>query len=133
MTRKPPPRRRTPAAQLQVCNAVLRPLAAKYLAGMTWQAIGAEIGLSGAVIYRAVVRGVEPKRADDRRALGLPVTAPAPVCAACGVPHTRVTCPRKHGEIGRKPRRRATLAALAAWRRLVEWLVAWATGQGETP
>lgn len=38
---------------------------------MSWKAIGAEIGLSGPVVYRAVVKGKIPRSRAVRRALGL--------------------------------------------------------------
>lgn len=68
---KNPPLRRTPEIQLQRCNANLAHLAEKYRNGQSWDAIGAEIGLSGPVVYRAVVQGKIPRKKAARRALGL--------------------------------------------------------------
>ncbi len=86
----------------------------------TWRAITALPQFSGVsfATLRAVYYGREPQTPDVRRALGLPVTAPVPVCENCGEPHVRKTCPNKAKTTG-KPRRRATLRT----ERLLTWAV----------
>lgn len=57
------------------------------------------MGMYLCVIYK---HGREPKRPDVRAALGLPVTAPAPVCAKCGQVHVAKRCTQSNGKAGKK-------------------------------
>jgi hypothetical protein len=83
---------------------------------MSWQAVGAEIGVSGPVVFRAVARGQLPKSRAMRRKLGL--IAPTK-------PRTKwkqvANCERVRAE---------TLAALL--KRLGEWDVI-VSGGGDGP
>ena len=83
---KNPPRRRTPEFHLTKCKAIYKRFVDRYRAGESWAAIGAEIGISGTTVYRAVVEGYEPRDNDKRRALGLPATVAVAVCPDCGRP-----------------------------------------------
>lgn len=76
-----------------------------------WEAVASEIGVSLGTTVR-VANGYEPKQPAIREALGLPVTAPAPVCPKCGVVHIRKTCPPAGP---RKPRRNVKAIIMAAF------------------
>ena len=55
--------------------------------------IAADYGITCGTVAR-ILRGIEPKRADIRRQLGLPELAPAPVCPVHGVVHISRSCPK---------------------------------------
>lgn len=105
---KNPPRRRTVEIQLQGLNATLRRLAAEYQSGRSWKAIGAEIGVSGPMVYRAVVRQIYPHDNAHRAALGLSLLIESPYCEHCGSAHPpRKTCPSANrAPRPRRPNRR---------------------------
>jgi len=91
MNKKPvlPPRRKQTSIAVQTLNNDRKRLWGDYRHLGTWRAFGAKFGVSPNIAYRYVVKGKEPRSSHDRRALGLPVTAPAPVCLRCGVVHLR--------------------------------------------
>lgn len=118
--KSPPAKRSTIRVQIEYTN--LERLAEKYRAGMTWKAIGDEIQVSAATVRRAVVLGIYPSDNKLRTALGLPVTAPAPVCPRCGVVHLRKTCPpaqpiKRRRRPSRRAQARTHMAARWAWMR----------------
>lgn len=118
--KSPPAKRSTIRVQIEYTN--LERLAERYAAGMTWKALGAGIGVSAATVRRAVALGEYPHDNSLRSALGLPVTAPAPVCVKCGVVHLRKTCPPAQ-PTARRPRRTRRARNRANVRQRVAWLL----------
>jgi hypothetical protein len=52
----------------------------------SWRAVSKILGLPAGTLC-AIAKGREPKKAEHRLALGLPVLAPASICPACKVVH----------------------------------------------
>lgn len=103
--RKPPPRGKTKFNHLTSCNTIQKRLRARYKVLGTWRAVGAEIGVSSAIVYRVATSNYEPKNNAIRRALGLPLYATVEVCAHCGEAHKAYkVCPKDSKP--RAPRRR---------------------------
>lgn len=103
----------------------LRAFLAECQPTMTWRRI-AEKEFKNRVAYGTLYRiakdkSYEPKRPDIRRALGLPITASAPVCAKCGQVHVTKRCTQANGKTA-KPRIR--------YKDL--WLMMWAAYLSET-
>lgn len=57
-----------------------------YSTYQSWRAVSKILGLPAGTLC-AIAKGREPKKAEHRLALGLPVLAPAPICPACKVVH----------------------------------------------
>ncbi len=112
---KSPPAKRS-TIRVQPLYPNLERLAAMYALGMTWKAIGAEIGVSAATVRRAVVLGLYPANNKDRAALGVPEVAEVEVCPRCHTTHQRKTCPPKKTAAPRRKRlNRLALWLWAAW------------------
>ena len=69
-------------------------------------------GVSHGVIQR-ILAGHEPKRADIRRALGLPALVSVSACPDCGEGHVKSRCPNKSKPA--KPRRIWQRCAMDVW------------------
>lgn len=119
--KSPPAKRSTIRVQPQYTN--LERLAARYATGMTWKALGAEIGVSAATVRRAVVLGLYPANNKDRAALGVPLVGTAELCPVhgkvCAVKHRAATAPRKPRRPSRKAQSRAHMSQRMAWK--AEW------------
>ena len=59
----------------------------------SWTDTGRAFGVKAGTACRIAKGDYEPKRSDIRASLGLPVYAPAQVCAIHGVVHTLKRCP----------------------------------------
>ena len=93
-----------PQSVITSCNGLIQSFNAKHKAGLSWTQIGRESckeGISGAMAWRIANDGYEPKRADIRKKLGLPLLSPAPMCPTHGVVHLTKRCP---SDKPRKPR-----------------------------
>lgn len=83
-------------------------------------------GVPAATLCAIYKHGRDPQNAEYRRILGLPVLAPAPVCARCGVVHLRRTCPPapsatpRRRRPSRKARNRLNVRIGHAWLRYLE-------------
>ena len=111
---KNPPRRTTPEIHLTPRNAISKRLIGRYRVLGIWQAVGAEIGITGGMAFRVAVDGYEPQKSTLRAALGLPITMPIPVCPRHGVVHVSRRCPPDKPATPRRPSLRARRKAL--WR-----------------
>lgn len=88
----------------------------------TWKALGEKLGIKPLTAYRFVCYGTKPRSAAEQIALGLPVLAPAPVCARCGIVHLAKRCPAMKADLSSKPRRNWRAMALLAGVLIREWL-----------
>ncbi len=57
--------------------------------GTSWQAIGNHYGINKGLAWKVANTNYEPKSSYLRRVLGLPITAPAPICPLHGKVHTK--------------------------------------------
>jgi hypothetical protein len=57
------------------------------MAPRSWNRVGNEYGITGAMAFRIAVKGYEPKDVVIRHRLGLPAMRPAPACPTCGDVH----------------------------------------------
>ena len=90
----------------------------------SYRAVAKTLGVTAPTLRRYVLLGEEPRDPHKRAALGLPLTAPAPVCRVHGVVHVGA-CPRQRAsdyDAWRSDPRRA--------RKLWQW-VRWAEQQSE--
>lgn len=92
MTRKPPPRRRTDFSHVTICDTVRRQLRVDYDQLGGWRAVGEKYGVKAGTVQRVATSAYEPRDPAIRLALGLPVTAPAPICLDCGQVHVASAC-----------------------------------------
>ena len=128
MNKKPilPPRRRSNPIVVQPLNSNRKRIWSDYARLMTWRAVGAEYGVSAGAVYRLAVSNKEPHDNAIRAAIGLPITAPAPVCGKCGVVHLAKRCPKRD-------RFAENAAEYDAWRAAhaaeIAGIVAWAEGK----
>lgn len=89
---------------------------------MPWRTVADSFpGVPAATLCAIYKHNREPRKADIRRALGLPITVPAPVCAKCGQVHVTKRCTQANGKTA-KPRIR--------YKDL--WLMMWAAYLSET-
>lgn len=113
--------------RVQTLDILKARLAAMRGAGLTWRKIATEFDGVPAGTLCAISKGREPRGADIRAALGLPVLLPAPACV-CGQVHIRTgRCPNAPKPAVPK-RVRPTLAEVKRLR----WAVAvlgWAVGR----
>lgn len=71
-----------------------------------WEAVALKNGLSVGTVCR-VAAGYNPRTDRIRKALGLPVLLPAPVCQHCGAPpHAHRNCPARRNGHGKPERKR---------------------------
>lgn len=106
MTRQPPA-----VANVQTLDALRRDLLAlraEHNPPTPWRVLAARWPGVPAGTLCAISKGREPHKASVRAALGLPVTAPAPVCPVHGVVHPGA-CPKV------KPTPPAWVSTAAAW------------------
>lgn len=90
-----------PKHPLQTLETVQKRLQAERVELGSWEAVARENGVSIGTAVR-VSHGYEPKTPSIRAVLGLPITAPALVCAIHGVVHVSSRCPSKRKTMKRK-------------------------------
>ena len=113
-----------PPARVECVRAAYKIKACRAMLGLpetllTFRTIAAALSeRSGIVVTAGTVHrfanGIEPKRNDLRHALGLPVTAPAPVCPRHGVVHVSRRCPADNSKPRQKRRNWRGMALVLA-------------------